>query len=232
MAQILHTKQYAISFGDQSTALSPQSLQAESALRAAAQYTAAFDTLGATRFSLLRQIHSTQGYALSEKSFIEPSTREGDYLITNTPGIALCIATADCAPVIIYSSAAPALAMIHAGWRGIYGGIIERAIEHLTKEYQIAPDTLTMHIGPTARSCCYTVQKDFPLWGTAGSVLKNDTLFFDLPTQCATRAKAYQIETLLEYAQCTICSPDHCSFRREGAAARRQITSACIVPKD
>lgn len=232
MAQIIRHNRYAFFFGGQSTAFAPQSLQhlhREADLRAAAPYAPILDQLAAMRCTILRQTHSTQGYAVSEESFIEPYTHEGDYLITNTPGIALCVATADCAPIILYSTATPAVAVIHAGWRGAHAGIIERAVEHLAREYAITPATLTMVIGPSARSCCYQVQPDFPLWGSVGSEKRDGKLFFDLAAYCAAGASEHGIACSREYARCTICSPEHCSFRRDGAAAMRQVTIVSIT---
>lgn len=232
MVQIIQHNRYRFYFGDQSTAFAPTSLQhlrTEDALRTTAPYGSILDQLGADRFTILRQTHSILGYAVSEASSIEPYTHEGDYLIANSPGIALCVATADCAPIILCSTDTPALAVVHAGWRGAHAGIIEHAIEHLAHEYGAAPNSLTMIIGPSARSCCYQVQADFPLWGSIGSQKREGGSFFDLATHCAARAAQYQIPTILEHAQCTICTPEYCSFRRDGAAALRQITIAYIT---
>ena len=44
---------------------------------------------------------------------------EGDALITDRPGLALCAQTADCTPVLLYDRETRSIAAIHAGWRGV-----------------------------------------------------------------------------------------------------------------
>lgn len=51
---------------------------------------------------------------------------EGDALVTATPGVVLAVQTADCVPVLFASTAGePVIGAAHAGWRGLYEGVIE-----------------------------------------------------------------------------------------------------------
>lgn len=235
--KILFIPPYIIAFGDSSTGFAPHSLSSihdEQQLREKAPYGSLLNKLSAQHFCILKQTHSAIGLAVSPENLIAPYTREGDFLITNAPGIALGVATADCAPVIIMSKKDPALAVIHAGWRGAANGIIEHALSLLSTEYRISPAECHVIVGPATRACCYEVQEDFPLWGNIGSILRDNKRFFDLPIyiadQCATFGVPHaQIE--LGYAECTICSPQYCSFRRDGEKACRQITCAVIKPR-
>ncbi len=233
--KVLSIPPYIIAFGDSSTGFAPHFLSTihdEQQLRAVAPYGSLLNELGAEHFCILKQTHSTIGFAISKEHLIAPYTRECDFLITNTPGIALGVATADCAPVIIMSKKDPALAVIHAGWRGAAAGIIKHALSLLSTEYRISPAECHVIVGPTARACCYEVQEDFPLWGNIGSILRDKKRFFDLPIyiadQCATFGVPHaQIE--LGYAECTICSTQYCSFRRDGDTSCRQITCGMIA---
>jgi len=51
---------------------------------------------------------------------------EGDALISERDGLALCVVTADCVPVLL--AGPDGLAAVHAGWRGIAGGVIPAAL--------------------------------------------------------------------------------------------------------
>lgn len=79
------------------------------------------------------QVHSADVVTVSEPW---PSARapKADGLVTRTPGIALGVLTADCAPVLLADAAAGVIGAAHAGWRGAMGGIVEataRAMEAL-----------------------------------------------------------------------------------------------------
>jgi len=76
--------------------------------------------------------------------------------LTADPGCALATLTADCLPVAIASRGA--VAMVHAGWRGLAAGVIEagvRAVSELGAE-----GSLHAAIGPGAGPCCYEVGEE------------------------------------------------------------------------
>src|SRR6202000_1382159 len=56
------------------------------------------------------------------------SPPEGDGLAPATPGLALGILTADCAPVLFADSEAGVIGAAHAGWKGALGGVTDSAI--------------------------------------------------------------------------------------------------------
>lgn len=75
-----------------------------------------------------------------------------DAMITRTPGIALAVLVADCAPVLLHGKEASAV--IHVGWRGLFGGILEKVVA------QLGASSFTAAIGPTICGKCYTVGDD------------------------------------------------------------------------
>ena len=58
-----------------------------------------------------------------------------DALITDQPGIILTITVADCLPIYFYDSIKNAVAIAHAGWRGLGSGIIEKVIKAFVDDY-------------------------------------------------------------------------------------------------
>jgi len=75
-----------------------------------------------------------------------------DGLWTDAPGRSMAIATADCVPVIFAALDGPRVAAVHAGWRGVAAGIVQRAAALFDDlgEVRVA-------IGPAAGPCCYEV---------------------------------------------------------------------------
>ncbi len=83
--------------------------------------------VGALPVAWLRQTHGS-GVVV----FAGPDTvgrlagAEGDAAVTVAPGVALCVVTADCAPIAIV--AGPVGAVVHAGWHGLLSGVIEATV--------------------------------------------------------------------------------------------------------
>lgn len=71
-----------------------------------------------------------------------------DALITNQPGICLCILAADCVPVLLYDPVQQVVASVHAGWRGTAGRIISRTAEQMIKQFGTKPGDILAGIGP------------------------------------------------------------------------------------
>jgi len=83
---------------------------------------------------LCEQVHGSDGIVITRDDnpyHYQPYHHYGDYIVTTHTGIACGIATADCAPIIIYDAYTPAIAAVHAGWRGLYSGIIYNALSDL-----------------------------------------------------------------------------------------------------
>lgn len=93
-----------------------------------------------------RQVHSDR--VLTAR---EGLSGEGDALVSRSTGLALAVASADCVPVLL--GGVEEIAAIHAGWRGIAAGVVEKTVARLRE----APETLTAWIGPAIGACCYEV---------------------------------------------------------------------------
>src|SRR5205823_9098948 len=52
-----------------------------------------------------------------------------DALVTADPGLWLAIYAADCVPVLVLDTATPAIAAVHAGWRGTAAGVVPAALD-------------------------------------------------------------------------------------------------------
>jgi YfiH family protein len=124
-----------------------------------------------------------------------------DAMITATPGLALGIVTADCAPVLFADASAGVVAAAHAGWRGAADGILEAVIEALRA---LGATSIRATVGPCIRQVSYEVAADM-----RDAVLARDEAFsrfftegdrperwqFDLAGLCAARLTAAGAQT-------------------------------------
>ena len=77
----------------------------------------------------LNQVHSAIVHVLPAWGAEDGKRLEGDAMVTATPGLALGILTADCAPVLLADPKAKVIGAAHAGWKGALGGVLEATLE-------------------------------------------------------------------------------------------------------
>ena len=83
-----------------------------------------------------------------------------DATITHRKDIFLCATTADCAPILLYDNFKQIIAAIHAGWKGIVGGIIDNTISKMIETYYSNPKDIIAAIGPSISQENYEVGED------------------------------------------------------------------------
>ncbi len=86
---------------------------------------------------------------------------EGDALITNLKGVALGMLTADCVPLTLCNAEKGIAGIVHAGWKGLESNIISKTIEKMQQEFKVKAASLSVHLGPFIRKCCYEVGPEF-----------------------------------------------------------------------
>lgn len=84
---------------------------------------------------------------------------EADGMFTDRPGLLLCIATADCVPILLARRDGTQVAALHAGWRGTLDGIVQRFVA-LLRERGDHPANWLAALGPSAGACCYEVSQE------------------------------------------------------------------------
>jgi polyphenol oxidase len=85
---------------------------------------------------------------------------DADGLMTRARGVALCVRTADCVPVLLFAPDVPAVAAVHAGWRGALLAIPGKAVRELKDGMGADPAALVAAGGPSIRQCCYEVSEE------------------------------------------------------------------------
>jgi hypothetical protein len=158
---------------------------------------------------------------------------ESDALSTAASGVFLCVSVADCVPILLCDPAIPAIAAVHAGWRGTVGRIVAGAVRAMEREYAADPCRLRAYLGPAASSCCYVVGKDVAsrfedrFTRRDGAGIHVDLKEANYQQLLDAGVPAGQVETSLS---CTICEPRQFhSFRRDGEQSGRMIAVIGMV---
>ena len=127
--------------------------------------------------------------------------------------------TADCIPLLIYHPDG-LVAVIHAGWRGLYSEIIEKTLARLPKGVFAAA-------GPSIGPCCYEVDEDlaaqFEKKFGAEAVVRNPGAkpHLDLRAVAIRQLQYAKVEDMEISHLCTFCHPDlFFSYRRDGSSGR------------
>ena len=128
----------------------------------AANRACAVDRLAAGQLALLTvyQIHSATVVPV-DRPFAPAARPKADAMVSRTPGLALAVLTADCAPILFAEPAAGVIGAAHAGWRGALDGVLEATVAAMA-ELGAAPSRIAACIGPTIGRHSYEVGPDFP----------------------------------------------------------------------
>lgn len=126
----------------------------------------------------LRQIHGTECIHIDEHNALGQEV--GDALFTSLSDRPLAIRHADCQAAILFDPIKQAVAVIHAGWRGLVNGIYPRMIERFKTVYHSKPQDIILCIGPSLgpeNSQFLHYQKEIPphLWS-----FEHRPFYFDL----------------------------------------------------
>jgi hypothetical protein len=158
------------------------------------------------RLAMNRQEHTVLVHRAEPGARGEP----GDGLWTDEPGVPMLKLTADCVPIAIARAdgARPALALLHAGWRGLAEGIVAAGVAAL------GGGTLAAAVGPAIGPCCYEVGPDvsarFEADLTRGRVL-------DLWSAAERALRTAGVSRVERVDLCTRCNPElFFSHRRQG----------------
>ncbi len=116
---------------------------------------------------------------------------KADAMVTDRPGLALCILSADCTPVLFADPDSGVIGAAHAGWKGAIGGVLLRTLEAM-EALGAKRARIRAAIGPVIQQASYEVgpefRETFLSQNAASEDLfipgKGDRLHFDLPGFC------------------------------------------------
>lgn len=115
--------------------------------------------ISASQFLLIDQVHQDGVWTIDSQTPLgmEAPPPAVDAVVTDRPGIALCIKTADCVPVFLIDPIRRIVSAVHAGWKGTALRIVEQTVETMGRQFGVQPADLFAFIGPSIGPCCYEV---------------------------------------------------------------------------
>jgi len=174
------------------------------------------------------QRHGVDVQKASPEGILTPGTTHEpcDGFWSDEPGQGMMLLTADCLPLAIGRADGdrPALAVLHAGWRGLLDGIVESGARAL------GTGPLTAAIGPGIGPCCYEVGPDVadPFEARFGEVVSDGKL--DLWRAAELALEESGVEEIERTDLCTFCHPQlFFSHRRDRGITGRQGVIAALA---
>ena len=151
-----------------------------------------------------------------------------DGLWSDEPGVAMLLLTADCMPIALArdNAAAPAVAILHAGWRGLLAGIVAAGVR------AIGGRAVAAAIGPSIGPCCYEVGEEVaaPFREAFGDDVVREDSHLDLWTAAERALRAAGVERVDRADICTGCKVERFfSHRREHGRTGRQGVIAYVA---
>jgi YfiH family protein len=152
-----------------------------------------------------RQVHGTRAVHIVEPA---QAAGEADAFHTTRAGIPVSVITADCVPVLLARRDGGAVAAVHAGWRGLFDGILPRVLGELA-----AGGDWVAAIGPTICTDFYEVSLVLAASFAARFPEVADTVIprprhLDLRALAAHQLRAGGVQTIDHVGGCTCCARD------------------------
>jgi YfiH family protein len=144
-------------------------------------------------------------------------TDSADGHVTAHHDTALVVTTADCVPVFI-GHPKGAAALLHAGWRGVAGGILEAGVRAL-KALGCPAGELVVHLGPAICGRCYEVGPD--VYAQLMRRATEHAAPVDLRALLADQARIAGVKQIDVSGLCTKCHNDRFFSHRAGDGGRQ-----------
>ncbi len=156
----------------------------------------------------------------------DSSITDTDGFITDQPGVPIAILTADCLSIFIYDPVRPAIAILHAGWRSTEKNVSQAGVSRMREKFGSQPKDLLIGFGPSIRSCCFEVEKDFKSNFAFGLIKRDGHVFMDMAliNQWQLVGCGVREENIFDPRLCTFSDDNLFSFRKEAKDAGRLIS--------
>jgi YfiH family protein len=183
------------------------------------------------RVITVNQVHGENILKVDALNYQNVRDVHADAMITDVPGLAIGVETADCVPVLLVDPLKNVVAAVHAGWRSTVKKIVQKTINRMCEEFGAEPSRMIAAIGPAIGPECYEVDEPvmgpvkeaFSFWETVTTTRGADRWSLDLAG--ANRMELLQVglaeKNIHALGMCTSCRKDlFYSYRAEGRTGR------------
>jgi YfiH family protein len=176
-------------------------------------------------FTALQMAHQVHGRDALWHQEVAPGWHvrdDADAHATAQRGLLLAVTVADCVPVYLAARDGRAIALVHAGWKGVAGGVLESAMDLLRRVGGVLAEDLVVHCGVAICGDCYQVGPEV-VRAVEGRVVRGRTML-DLREALARRAEGAGVREISISPLCTSCDAGRFfSHRASGGDGGRQI---------
>jgi YfiH family protein len=183
------------------------------------------DELGVARFAYAKQVHGRRVVVHNEGWSGWLRVPDADGHLAFAPKTALAVTLADCVPVFL-AHPSGVVGLLHAGWRGVAGGIIDQAAQDLAARGLSLADCHA-HLGPAICGKCYEVGPEV-IRAVRGDVVQEPT-FLDLREVLGKQLERVGVRGISVSEYCTRCHNGRFFSHRAGDAARHIAVVARIA---
>jgi polyphenol oxidase len=200
------------------------------------------------RAVFMRQVHGIRVVALGKSVHAEPSLQDleqADASFTVEPGVACVVQVADCLPVLLADRAGRFVAAVHAGWRGLAGGVIEATLEAACRASGSNAAEVQAWLGPCIGPVAFEVGREvLDAFGAEPST--SDPACFvpsprpdgsmrwraDLPRLATLRLQRAGVTPMHTrvHGGCTVSEPARYFSYRRDATTGRHAAAICLSP--
>ena len=111
------------------------------------------------RLVTVHQVHSADAM-VATAPWPDDGRPQADGIVTDRPGLALGILTADCTPVLFADAERGVIGAAHAGWKGAFSGIVEATVAAM-ESLGAQREQIVAAVGPTIARKSYEVDDAF-----------------------------------------------------------------------
>jgi YfiH family protein len=171
------------------------------------------------------------------------SVEDADGMVTAVAGLALCVYTADCVPILMVDPERRLVGALHAGWRGTLRNIAAAGVAAMVR-LGARRETLRVALGPAIGRCCFEVDHElvddfaraFPASARHSRAGKPGKAYLDLRAiNCAQlSAEGIARQNLMQVGPCTRCANAQFFSRRAvpGGTSGLQMSFIGFVDED
>ncbi|MEV0452975.1 peptidoglycan editing factor PgeF [Streptomyces sp. NPDC050600] len=179
--------------------------------------------LDPARVVWMNQVHGA-GVAVVDGPWRTDPVPSVDALVTDRPGLALAVLTADCVPVLLADPVAGVAAAAHAGRPGMVAGVVPATVARMT-ELGARPERIVARTGPAVCGRCYEVPEAMRAEVAAVEPAAHAETSWGTPAVDVTAGVLDQLARLgvtdvVASGVCTLESRDHYSYRRDRTTGR------------
>jgi len=165
-------------------------------------------------------------------------TRCADAVYTDQAGLACAVLTADCLPAVFCNRDGSEVAVAHAGWRGLCGGVLENTV----RRFSARPEQLLVWLGPAIGPQAFEVGPEVRAAFVAAALAATTRAAIELCFVASPRRSGHYLADLYQLARvrlrevgveavsggdyCTLSDTRFYSFRRASVTGR---LATCVV---